>query len=162
MRIDRSKNERGYAVVGLHQPKTRENVGSALRAASCYGATMVVTQGQRYCKAPTDTFKSWKHLPLVETENLLDMIPYGCVPVAVEFIQSAQPLNTYRHPERAFYIFGPEDGSVPKEVLEKCRDVVYIPTENCMNLAATVNVVLYDRLVKQMREHPTESEFQSS
>jgi tRNA(Leu) C34 or U34 (ribose-2'-O)-methylase TrmL len=26
--------------------------------------------------------------------------------------------------------------------------VVYIPTTGCMNLAATVNVVLYDRLSK--------------
>ncbi|MBU0538004.1 MAG: 23S rRNA methyltransferase, partial [Gammaproteobacteria bacterium] len=26
--------------------------------------------------------------------------------------------------------------------------IVYIPTKGCMNLAATVNVVLYDRLAK--------------
>ncbi len=26
--------------------------------------------------------------------------------------------------------------------------VVYVPTRHCMNLAATVNVVLYDRLSK--------------
>jgi tRNA(Leu) C34 or U34 (ribose-2'-O)-methylase TrmL len=26
--------------------------------------------------------------------------------------------------------------------------VVYIPTTGCMNLAATVNVVLYDRMAK--------------
>jgi tRNA(Leu) C34 or U34 (ribose-2'-O)-methylase TrmL len=31
-----------------------------------------------------------------------------------------------------------------------------IPTRLCMNLAATVNVVLYDRLAKQlMRDKPT-------
>jgi len=29
--------------------------------------------------------------------------------------------------------------------------VVYIPTVGCMNLAATVNVVLYDRLAKALR-----------
>jgi tRNA(Leu) C34 or U34 (ribose-2'-O)-methylase TrmL len=28
--------------------------------------------------------------------------------------------------------------------------VVYVPTIGCMNLAATVNVVLYDRLAKEL------------
>ena len=35
-----------------------------------------------------------------------------------------------------------------KAVRAWCTDVVYIPTIGCMNLAATVNVVLYDRLAK--------------
>ncbi|TOK02114.1 hypothetical protein CGI27_01360, partial [Vibrio parahaemolyticus] len=30
--------------------------------------------------------------------------------------------------------------------------VVYVPTHGCMNLAATVNVVLYDRLAKSLGE----------
>lgn len=50
--------------------------------------------------------------------------------------------------DRALYIFGPEDGSLDKEIRDWCEDVVYIPTTGCMNLAATVNVVLYDRLAK--------------
>ena len=29
-----------------------------------------------------------------------------------------------------------------------CEETIYIPTEGCMNLAATVNVVLYDRMAK--------------
>ncbi|HEJ2451415.1 TPA: TrmH family RNA methyltransferase, partial [Vibrio cholerae] len=29
---------------------------------------------------------------------------------------------------------------------------VYVPTHGCMNLAATVNVVLYDRLAKSLGE----------
>ena len=45
-------------------------------------------------------------------------------------------------------IFGPEDGSVGKKIVKWCDDVVYIPTIGCMNLAATANVVLYDRMAK--------------
>ena len=37
-------------------------------------------------------------------------------------------------------------------MLSWCRDVVYIPTNGCMNLAACVNVVLYDRLSKSNGE----------
>ena len=57
-------------------------------------------------------------------------------------------LNNYKHPERAFYIFGAEDQTLGKRIVSFCRDIVYIPTKTCMNLAATVNVVLYDRMVK--------------
>jgi tRNA(Leu) C34 or U34 (ribose-2'-O)-methylase TrmL len=61
------------------------------------------------------------------------------------------PLPGYKHPERALYIFGPEDGTLGHDVLDWCRDVVYVPTNGCMNLAATVNVVLYDRMTKTQR-----------
>ncbi len=56
------------------------------------------------------------------------------------------------HPVRAFYIFGGEDATLGGRVLSWCRDVIYIPTAYCMNLAATVNVVLYDRMTKNEKE----------
>jgi tRNA(Leu) C34 or U34 (ribose-2'-O)-methylase TrmL len=56
------------------------------------------------------------------------------------------------HPENAYYIFGPEDSSIKKELLDHCLHVVYIPTIGCMNLAATVHVVLYDRMAKSGRD----------
>ena len=59
-----------------------------------------------------------------------------------EALQAARPLPEYTHPDRAFYIFGPEDGSLDKRIRAWCEDVVYVPTNGCMNLAATVNVVL--------------------
>ena len=143
---------RGFAAVGLLQPKTPANVGSVLRAAQCYEAAMVATTGQRYTRAPTDSMKAYRHLPLVQCDDLRTVVPFDCVPVAVELTDGARPLTAYTHPERAFYIFGPEDGSIRKDVLAWCRDVVYVPTAFCMNLAACVNVVLYDRLAKQERE----------
>ena len=83
-----------------------------------------------------------------QVKSLFDVMPYDCVPVAVDLVDGAIPLSDYRHPERAFYIFGAEDATLGKRVLDKCRDVVYIPTNFCMNLAATANVVLYDRMIK--------------
>lgn len=69
--------------------------------------------------------------------------------VCIELVEGAIPLPEFDHPENALYIFGPEDGSVPQKLVDECDAVVYIPTEGCMNLAATVNVLLYDRLAKQ-------------
>lgn len=144
-------NQRGYAAIGLHMPKTPANVGSVLRAAHCYGAALVVTSGQRYTKAPTDPQAAYRHIPLVQTNDLHEAVPFDCVPVAVDLIEGARPLHLYTHPERAFYVFGPEDGTLGKAVISWCRDTVYVPTRYCMNLAATVNVVLYDRMVKRMK-----------
>lgn len=143
---------RGFAAIGLVQPKTPVNVGSVLRAAQCFGAAMVATTGQRYSRSPTDTMKAYRHLPLVQCDDLHAVIPFDCVPVAIELVDGARPLTAYQHPERAFYIFGPEDGSIRKDVLSWCRDAVYVETGFCMNLAACVNVVLYDRMAKQQRE----------
>jgi tRNA(Leu) C34 or U34 (ribose-2'-O)-methylase TrmL len=146
---------RGFSAIGLHQPKTGANVGSALRAAGCYGAAMVAASGKRYGRASTDTMKTYRHLPLIQCDDLRTMIPFDCVPVAVDLIDGATPLQGYRHPERAFYVFGPEDGTLGREILSWCRDVVYVPTNGCMNLAATVNVVLYDRMAKKLAGAPT-------
>jgi tRNA(Leu) C34 or U34 (ribose-2'-O)-methylase TrmL len=140
---------RGYACIGLDNPKSNLNVGSVLRAAHCYDVAMVITSGQRYRRAATDTQAAYRHIPLMRVEDLRDAVPFDCVPVAVDIISGARELKNYIHPERAFYIFGPEDGKLGKRVTEWCRDVIYVPTKFCMNLAATVNVILYDRMVKQ-------------
>lgn len=144
------KTHRGYAAIGLFNPKNSLNVGSALRAAGCYQASMVAVTGHRSGTRCTDTQKAYRHIPLLHVDDLKSVIPFDCVPVAVDLIPGATPLHQYRHPERAFYIFGPEDGTLGERITSWCRDVVYVPTHYCMNLAATTNVVLYDRLAKQL------------
>jgi tRNA(Leu) C34 or U34 (ribose-2'-O)-methylase TrmL len=139
---------RGFSCVGLDNPKTDINVGSVLRAAGVFECDMVAISGHRYRRAPTDTMKHYRKLPLLQVDDLHGVIPYDCVPVAVELVERASPLTEYKHPERAFYVFGAEDATLGARVLSWCRDVVYIPTNGCLNLAACVNVVLYDRLCK--------------
>ncbi|MGV8844709.1 MAG: RNA methyltransferase [Pseudomonas sp.] len=142
---------RRYSCIGLFNPKSPENVGAVMRAAGCYGVNSVFYTGTRYARAQdfvTDTKKVHQDIPLIGIDDLQKIIPLGCTPVAVELVDDARALPDYTHPDRAIYIFGPEDGSLSKEVLAWCEEVVYIPTHGCMNLAATVNVVLYDRLAK--------------
>lgn len=139
----------GYAAIGLNHPKIEANVGGVLRAAHCYGAAMVAIAGQRYKKMATDTLCTYRHIPLVITDkHIMDLCPFACVPVAVEFIDTATPLPKFKHPRSAFYIFGAEDQTLGKDVLSRCKEIVYVPTAYCMNLAATVNVLLYDRMCK--------------
>lgn len=144
-------NKRGYSIIGLDNPKSSFNIGSAMRAVGCYDSKMLYVSGKRFKKIKrTDPQKSWRHYPLTHVEDLLKHVPYDCVPVAVEITEDSECLSSYVHPERAFYIFGQEDGTLGKRITSKCRDVVSVPTKLCMNLAATVNVVLYDRLCKNL------------
>lgn len=138
---------RGYAAIGLDRPKNAINVGMAMRAAGVFGASLVVTSGRRFLPGGTDTMKAWRHTPLVRVDDLLAATPVGCLPVVVERSPRAVDLAGFTHPERAFYIFGPEDGAVRADILARCPLVVSIDAGS-LNLAAAVNVVLYDRQTK--------------
>lgn len=146
-------NSRGYAAIALCNPKSRLNVGSVLRAAGCYDASLVVVAGARpeyyMGRIATDTQKAYRHIPTLRVPDPFDAIPFDCVPIAVELLPRARDLREFTHPERAFYIFGPEDGTLGRAITDRCKHVVQIPTRFCMNLAATVNVVLYDRMLKR-------------
>ncbi len=140
--------------LGLINPKDATNMGSVLRALGCYGADAVVYTGNRYDYAArhhTDTKNLREQVSIRKVASMQEaraQLPEGTRLVCVELVVGAVPLPEYQHPQDALYVFGPEDASIPPDVVQAADDVVYIPTVGCMNLAATVNVVLYDRLVK--------------
>ncbi|MEH6469781.1 MAG: RNA methyltransferase [Halopseudomonas sp.] len=137
--------------IGLINPKNPSNVGAVLRAAGCFQADSVFYSGQRYDRAAsfhTDTKNVGRDIPLIGVESLLEHIPDAMQLVCVELVEGAVPLPEYQHPEQAFYLFGPEDGTIAQELIDRADAVVYVPTIGCLNLAATVNVVLYDRVAK--------------
>ncbi len=137
--------------IGLVNPKSPENVGSILRAAGNYRADKVLFTGNRYAKAMrynTDTKNMAEQMAPQHVDCLLDGIPEGAKVICVELAEGAIALPQFEHPDNAFYIFGPEDGNLSQQIVNRADSVVYVPTVGCMNLAATVNVVLYDRLAK--------------
>lgn len=137
--------------IGLTNPKSPSNVGSVLRAAGCFNVSEILYTGSRYDYAAafcTDTQNLVSSIPLTGVNCLIESAPAGAKIVVVELAENACSLPDFEHPENAFYIFGPEDGSVKQKVVNQADSVVYIPTKGCLNLAATVNVVLYDRLAK--------------
>ena len=152
MNIDSSS-----AAVVLENPKYPHNVGGALRACAAFGTPLLYWTGERV------HFKQ-EHLPRPERtghhrqsvrfarepEALERLIARGLVPVAIELKPDAENLLFFAHPEKAAYVFGPEDGSLSRDTLRRCHRFAFVPTHYCLNLAATVNVVLYDRRVKAM------------
>ncbi len=140
----------GFSAIGLCRPKTGLNIGGAMRAAHIYGAAMVAIEGDRSSVSDSaDTTKAWRSIPVVRLIDIFDACPYDAVPIGVDLVDDAEPLPTFKHPKRAFYIFGPEDGTLGARHLDRCKHRVMVPTKFCMNLAATVNVILYDRMAKQ-------------
>ena len=158
-----SKNSQ-HVVIGLVNPKTPVNVGGIMRAAGCYQVNSVCYTGRRYelaaksgeAQYDVDTRNAGKTIPLVGVESLLDAVPENAKVVCVDLVVGAIPLPLFEHPDNAFYIFGPEDGTIPQQLIDVADSVVYVPTIGCMNLAASVNVLLYDRLAKSAIESDNE------
>ncbi len=137
--------------IGIVNPKDVTNVGSALRAIGCFQADGLFYTGTRYDRAMrycTDTHRAAANVPVQNVEDILAAVPEGAALVCVELVVGATPLSEFEHPQNAFYVFGPEDGSVPQAIVDAADAVVYVPTIGCLNLAASVNVVLYDRTSK--------------
>lgn len=155
-------SENSHVSIGLTNPKSPSNVGAVMRAAGCYSIEQVLYTGHRYTLAAkfsgpkhnTDTQKVRDKIPLTAVDDFigikasLESLPSSTKIICVDLVEGAIPLPHFQHPEQALYIFGPEDGTISQAVIDQADHVVYVPTVGCMNLAASVNVLLYDRLAK--------------
>jgi tRNA(Leu) C34 or U34 (ribose-2'-O)-methylase TrmL len=145
--------------IALVDPKFPHNVGAAVRAASCYGIGQVWFTGDRVRLAGERRFRlpreermrGYQEVELRHSDGVFEAFGPETVPVAVELRRNAESLIEFDHPERALYVFGPEDGSLGRAVLGQCHRFVVIPTRHCTNLAAAIYTVLYDRHAKRVR-----------
>ena len=140
------------AAIGLVNPKSPDNVGAVLRAAGCYGVATIYYTGTRFARAAKYQLDTKKRSDTITLTGVSSLLPHrlpGQALICVELAEGAIPLPAFQHPEHALYVFGPEDGSIDQALIDAADAVVYVPTIGCMNLAATVNVLLYDRLAKQ-------------
>jgi tRNA(Leu) C34 or U34 (ribose-2'-O)-methylase TrmL len=150
------------AAVLLIDPKYPFNVGGALRACAAFGAESLEWTGDRVHtegvpRLPREErMKGYRDVRMrrLDGDGVEAIAGYrethgDFTPVAVEFRPRSERLPEFQHPEQALYVFGPEDGTLPGAVLAQCHRFVIVPTMHCLNLAATVNLVLYDRMAKQ-------------
>lgn len=150
-----------FPSVILYNPKYVHNLGSVVRACSCFGANSVIFTGNRisletgngkYRLPREERMKDYKEIIIFNDEYPFNRFPKGVIPVAVEKRENSENLVYFKHPEKAVYVFGPEDGSLPQTFLRHCHRFVIIPSMHCTNLSAAVYVVLYDRLAKEERK----------
>jgi tRNA C32,U32 (ribose-2'-O)-methylase TrmJ len=142
----------------LIDPKYAQNVGVAQRAASCYGIEQVwwtghrvpiSGDGKRFRLPREERMKDYGSVTLFNTDYPFDEFDSDVVPVAVEVRPNSESLPDFIHPEKALYVFGPEDGGLTRVTLRHCQRFVTIPTAHCLNLAVAIGTVLYDRACKR-------------
>ena len=145
---------RGYFGIGAERISKCLNLGNLMRSAHGFGASFTFTVGATYraLEAFADTSKTQLHLPHYNWATLEDMaLPHGCKLVGVELLDTATDLPSFRHPLKAAYVLGPEQGSLSEKLLERCDYVVRIPTSFCVNVAMAGAIVMYDRTLSLAR-----------
>jgi len=143
--------QNGFFGIGICNGKIEENVGMLWRSAHLLGASFIFTIGDRYKKQPTDTAKSYRHIPLYNYKDFADLLshlPLDCHLVGIELHKDSEQIMEYSHPKRAVYLLGAEDGGLSEEILEHCQHLVQLPGEFSMNVAVAGSIVMYDRIAK--------------
>ena len=114
------------------------------------GASGIFTIGQQYLKhkQKTDTYNSWKHIPLREFDTFEQFkmsIPFGCKLIGVE--TGGERLTEFKHPQRAIYLLGTEDRGLPDSALEQCEKIISLDAVNnsSYNVAVAGSIVMYHR-----------------
>ncbi len=157
---------RGYYGVAVWHPKHEVNVGTLWRSAFTYDAAMVATVGTRYNRQASDTCKTYNSIPLHHFSDLDDLVahlPHGCPLIGVELDDRAEPLDSFRHPDRALYLLGAEDHGLPDVVLDRCHNVIQIPTPQVwsLNVAIAGSLVMHDRFRKSRAHVVTQSDIRA-
>ena len=149
---------RGYFGIGVEGISKTMNVGNLFRTAHAFGASFVFTVDAAYERTEgqkSDTSKSGGHMPFYTFPSAGKlMLPDGCKLVGIELLDEAVELPSFRHPQQAAYVLGPERGELSPEMIERCDHTIQIPMSFCVNVGIAGAIVMYDRLISQGRFAP--------
>lgn len=139
----------------LENPKYIANLGMIKRLASCYDIKYLFYTGTRIDLTKEDRIprelrmKEYNDVELIHLSKPFDFFQKtNLIPIAVELRDNSQSLQDFNHPEKAVYIFGPEDGSVSQGFCSFSHQFVKIPTKHCLNLATAISAVMWDKQLK--------------
>ena len=111
------------------------NVGATLRA--CFDVALVVIAGRRYASQRTDTARLSRHPP-TQVDDLHDVIPFDCVPVAVS---AATTPSLFATAASAFMCSAPDgdmDGPSCPGVATSSRALAISELAAAVNIAPSV------------------------
>jgi tRNA G18 (ribose-2'-O)-methylase SpoU len=147
----KTNNKEGYCAIGVFRGKTEHNLGTLWRSAYILGAAYIFTVDNKYKKQQSDVLKTWARIPLFHYktfDELLNNIPYDCRLIGVEMDENATMLHEFNHPKRAIYLLGSENEGLPKEISDRCHQLIKLPGNSSLNVGVTGSIVLHDRATK--------------
>ena len=145
---------RGYFAVGIEKASKAGNVGNLIRTAHAFGASYcfaiqpkkIAHNNELVTKDFADTSKTDGALPFFNYDSVEEMdIPKGCKIIGVEISDDAIDLPSFRHPAQAIYVMGAEKAGLSSEMMERCDQIIKIPTKFSLNVATAGAIVMYDR-----------------
>jgi len=76
----------GFFGIGIYYSKSKRNIGTLWSSAQLFEASFIYTILKRYNWQPTDTLKSYRHVPLFHHEDLthfVESLPKACELIGV-------------------------------------------------------------------------------
>ena len=142
---------RGYFAIGVEGISKPLNLGNLLRSAHAFGASFFFTIAPAFNTREvkmSDTSDAAKHLPLYTYDSVDQLtLPKGCALVGIEFTEEAIELPSFRHPQAAAYVLGPEKGELSPALIDRADHLVRIPMRFCVNVGVAGAIVMYDRML---------------
>lgn len=142
---------KGYFGIGCINMKSFQNYGTLFRTAQILDADFIFLIGNIFKHQPSDTMKSWRHVPTLVYNDFVDFNqhkPHECQLIGIELIDGATKLTEFKHPKQACYLLGAEDKGLTEEAISSCQEIIYLPGTRSMNVATAGSIVLYDRYIK--------------
>lgn len=132
------------------------NIGTVIRNANAFLAKEVIIYGRkkydRRGTVGTHTYTHFRHVR--EVEDLTGIFEQFGLVVGIDNIPGAKPIETYQwnHNIPTLMCFGQEHVGLPKEILDKCHDVVYISqygSVRSLNVGTASGIAMYSYLLKR-------------
>jgi len=139
--------------IGIENAKFNVNLGTLMRSAFNFNANFVFTIGNRYKRVHADTPHTTRHIPYFNFKSIDDLVQHCDIPIiGVEISDKSKSLLNFVHPRKCMYLLGAEDRGLSPEMVKKCKYIVSIPTNQCLNVSVAGGIIMYDRLLKNERE----------
>lgn len=139
-------------IIAVYELNNPENFGSIIRLADNIGALKVVFIGEQNIKASKIkkvASSSYNNVQkrVCTVEEFLKEIPEGYQLVAVETAETAVSIFDSKLPKKIVLLVGNESNGLSEEILEQCKDMVYIPmpgTTKSMNVSHALGIGIFE------------------
>lgn len=146
-------HELPFPVVALNGLNDPENIGGIMRSCAAFSVPSLLADSgssdpyhRRSIRVSMGAALFLNVSVVASLREALNELSARAATVAIEYVDSAQPLRSYSFPERSVLVFGNEKRGIEREVLIQCQHRVKIPMNQSfitsVNVAASAAIVL--------------------